>query len=242
MLSPGLHDPRRVLERPHHGLAVTVRDAGVDGRGADVPVAEMILDELERGAGIKQVRGDRVPERVRRQARGESGCAAIADEARLNLPALERAVAAREERVTLGTRRRRQVVAQELRGRPEDDLLAPRAALEASDEQTSALKVNVAATKKEDLSHAQPVVVHEREERPIARITDDREETPDLILGQVARESLVWQGLNGQRGEKRDRRPTVTARNSRTAQSIAGGPRGPVNTGRFATVTGSPEP
>lgn len=238
----GLHDPRRALELPHHGFAVTVRDAGVDGSRADVAVAEMVLNELERGAGIEQVRGDRMPERVRRQARGEPGRIAVADEARLNLPTLERAVAAREERVAFGARRDREVVTQELRGRSEDDLLAPRAALEAANEQPPALKVDIPTADEEHFSHAQPVVIHEREERPVTRVANDREEAPDLILGQVARESLVWQGLNGQRGKKRDRRPTVTARNSRRAQSTAGDPRRPVNTGGFGTVTGSPEP
>lgn len=221
---------------------MTVGDAGIDGRGADVPVAKVVLDELERGAGIEQVRGDRVPKRMRRQARGESGRVAVADEARLDLPALEWAVTARKERVAFTAGRDREVVTQELRGRSEDDLLAPRAALEAANEQPPALKVDIPTADEEHFSHAQPVVVHEREERPVARVANDREEAPDLILGQVARESLVWQGLNGQRGEKRDRCPTVTARNSRRAQSTAGDPRGLVNTSRFGTVTGSPEP
>ncbi len=199
---------------------MAVGDPGVDGGRADVAVAEVVLDELERGAGVQEMGGDRVPKRVGRQPPGQARLHPVADEAGLDLPALERTEATREEGLLRLTRGPGQVGAKQPRSAPEEDLLAPAAALEPPDEQPAPLEVDVATAKEQHLAHPQPMLVHEREERPIARVVDDREEARDLILGEVARQVLVGERLDGQRRSKRQRRLVATAPISRRAQSV----------------------
>ena len=54
---------------PLYGAAEFVRgDAGVALRGVEVLVTEQLLDLAQVGAGAQELRGEHVPERVRRYA------------------------------------------------------------------------------------------------------------------------------------------------------------------------------
>ena len=123
-----------------------------------------------------------------------------------------------EERARIVTAYLRNVRAQKFGGGAKKDLLAPGAALQPADEQPTAREVQIAALHEQHLSHAQAVVVHEREEGPVAHVFNGREESSDFLLSQVARWALVREWLDGQRGKQRDRRAGRTAPISRRAQ------------------------
>lgn len=195
---------------------------------------EMVLDDLERGAGIEQVRGDRVPERMRGEVMGQLCAHSVAHEAQLDLSTLERPGAASEERLVRIARRPRQVPSKQHRCACEEYLLAPGATLEPPYEESSAIQLDVPPTQEEHLSHAQAVVVHQGEERPVTRIRDGREEAPGLVLSQVARDLLMGMREDGQRGQGNNRAP-ITARSSRKAQSGDRAWRWPVESGSGAS-------
>src|SRR5258706_5216464 len=226
-----MDDPRRALEGAHQRLAVAVGDARVDRGRADVPVPEVVLDELEVCAGIQQVRGDRVTKRVGRQVFRQTRDTTVANEPRLDLAASEGSVASGKERartVTIGLRNMR---TKQLARGAEENLLAPGATLQPADEHPAARKVEVTTLQEQHLSHPQAVVVHQDEESSVAHVLDGREESPDFVLSQVARRALVWEWLDGQRGKKRDRRARRTAPVSRMAQSWSEPRREPVGAG-----------
>src|ERR1043165_7152581 len=88
-----LDDPRRGLETQKHGGPVVVCNSGIDRGRADALVAEVVLDELERHAGIEQVGGDGMPETVAGELRAQPCRLPGADKERLDLPLLEWAAA-----------------------------------------------------------------------------------------------------------------------------------------------------
>jgi len=57
-IARGPHDPRRLLKPQEHGRPVAVRDSGVDRGRPDASMTQMILDELQGHAGVKQVGRD----------------------------------------------------------------------------------------------------------------------------------------------------------------------------------------
>lgn len=181
---------------------MAVRDPRVDGGRADVAVAEVVLDELERSSGIEQVRGDRVPQRVGRQAIGQSGGAPVADEARLDLAAPERPVPAREERRVRPAGDPGEVRTQQLERGGEEHLFAPATALQAPHEQAAAVQVDIPTPQEQHLPHAQAVEVHQREERSVPGVRSGGEEPPRFVLREVAWQLLVGVRLNGQRCEE----------------------------------------
>lgn len=194
-------------------------------------MAEVVLDELERGPGVEQVRRDRVAKRVRRQARRQPGQLPVADEPRLDLAAPERPEASGEQRLARPAGGPGQMSAKQGGRALEEDLLAPCATLQAPDEESSAIEADVGAREQEHLAHPQPVVVHEREEHAIPGIGDGLEEALDLVLGQVAGQTLVRQWADGHGGEDGQRRQDRTAPFSRKAQSVANSRREPGGTG-----------
>ena len=68
-----LHASQKVVKRTPHAPAPSVQHVRVDHRRADVAVAEQLLDRPEVVAGLKQVRGTRVPERVAARRLREPG-------------------------------------------------------------------------------------------------------------------------------------------------------------------------
>jgi len=200
-------------------------------------VPEVVLDELKAGAGIEQVRGDRVAQRVARQAGWQAGGEPIAHESRLNLPPTQRARTSLEEWCLGVTVAPGQVDAQQRQGPGEQDLLAPESALEASHEQSSALEIHVTTPKQEHLSHAKAVVVHEREQRSVADVMNGAEELLQLRLREIAGWLLVGMRKDGQGGRCDAARDLITARNSRKAQCAAKARE----TGVFVLVGGQPQ-
>lgn len=197
---------------------MTVADARIDRGRADVAVSEMVLDELERSAGVEQMGGDRVAQRVGRQVSRESGAIAVANETQLDLPPAQWPVPTGEERLRWLPGHRGQMSTDECDRAFEEDLLAPRPAFETPHKQPATAQVDVAATQQQHFPYAQSVVIHEREERAIPRARNDGEEPSGLVLSQVARGLLMRVGKDGQRGASSDW-VSLTAPNSRKAQS-----------------------
>jgi hypothetical protein len=56
--------------------------------------------------------------------------------------------------------------------------------------------------KERHLPDPKPVVVDQREQRPIAQVSDRGEERPDFELGQVTGQALIGSENPGQRREK----------------------------------------
>jgi len=217
---------------------MAVGDSGVNGRRADIAMSEVVLDELERGPGVEQVRGDRMAQRVGREVTREASQRAVPNESHLDLPSAQRAMSAGEQRVAGFERRAREVRLQQGGRALEQDLLAPCAALQAPNEHPTTHQVHILTAEQQHLSHSQPVVVHEREQGAVAGMGDTCEETEDLLLREVARRALVGIGQDGQGGERVSARGLATALNSRKAQCAAKA-RG---TGVFASGgAGSPQ-
>src|SRR5438270_8820065 len=61
------------VERADHGADRGVSDAGVKGRGVELGVAEQHLDDADVGVLLQQVRGEAVPQRMRRYPLLDSG-------------------------------------------------------------------------------------------------------------------------------------------------------------------------
>ena len=61
-------------------------------------MAEVVLDELEGHAGIEEVRGDRVPQRVAGEVPRQPGIPAVVNEPGLDLALLERPFCPGKER------------------------------------------------------------------------------------------------------------------------------------------------
>lgn len=114
----------------------------------------MVLYHLEAHAGVEQVRRDGVAQRVRGGASRQAGTLAVPHKTKLDLSSLEWPVPPRKERVGVEAVILSQMLNQKLPCLGEQDLLTPRATFETSDEQATALKVNVAALQKEHLSHS----------------------------------------------------------------------------------------
>jgi hypothetical protein len=92
-----MNNPRRSLELLEERRPVAIGDAGVDRRRADALVSEVVLYELERDAGVQEMRSDRVPQSVARVAGRKVRGVAVADEQRLNLALPQGPGAAAEE-------------------------------------------------------------------------------------------------------------------------------------------------
>lgn len=167
-------------------------DSRVDGCRADALVTEVVLDDFEAHAGIKQVRGDGVPQAVAGEIWPEARCIAVAREEGLDASLPQRPTPPGKE-WCVGRSLRGKYAAQERRGGFEEHLLAPSSALRAPDQDPSALKVNVTSREERDLTHPQAVVVDEREEREVARQLDHAEEAPDFFLREVARQPQRYQ-------------------------------------------------
>ena len=91
-------DPRGRFEFVEDRRAVVIGYARVDRGAPDVPVAEVILDELERKSGVQEVGGDGVPERVTGVTTRKASAVAVAREQRLDLSLLQGTAAAPEQR------------------------------------------------------------------------------------------------------------------------------------------------
>src|SRR5438552_6376337 len=100
----------------------------------------------------------------------------VANEERLNLPLLESADTATEERITWRPTLPLQVAPQEPRRGAEQRLLGPCPTLEALDHDPAAIHVDIFPAKECHLSHPQAVVIDQREESAVAEVPDDEEE------------------------------------------------------------------
>jgi len=116
----------------------------------------------------------------------ETGPVPIPDEEVLNLALPERTNAPRKEGPLRRTGIFPEVVPKELEGRRKEGPLIPDSALESAHGDSLTGEVNVAAAKKRDLPHPEPVEIDEGKEGPIPRGVDYSEEELDLILGQIA--------------------------------------------------------
>jgi len=184
-------------------------------------MAEVVLNELERGAGVEEMRGDRVTQRMGREVPRQPGMLTSTHEAQLDLPTSKGPASAGKERRLEFARGASEVATHEHGGAREEHLLTPSAALQPPHQDPAALEIDVAATQKQHLPDPEAVVIHQGEERTVAEAPHRREEAADLVLSQVARDLLVGMGKDGQ-GGARENRPFVCARNSRKAQSTRG--------------------
>ena len=175
-----MDDPGRALELLEQRRAVAVGDAGVDRRRADRLVAQVVLDELERDAGVQEMRGDRVAQPVAGVAGGEVCGVSVANEQGLDLTLPEGPLAPGEERRLGRELHSSQVAAQESRGALEQRLLGPGAALEALDDNAAALEVDVASGEERHLSDPEAIEEDQRKKGPITEWTDRCEECANL--------------------------------------------------------------
>lgn len=162
---------------------------------------EVVLDELERGAGVQEVCGYGVPERVGREVAGEAGPIPIAHKTKLDLAAPQWSRASREQWLIQLASSCLEVATQQPSRSRKHDLLAPCSTFEPPHEQTAPLDVDVASPQEENLADPEAVVVHGREESAIAQPPHGCEEAPDLVLGQVPRRPLMGMRKDGQLGE-----------------------------------------
>ena len=188
----GLNDPGRVLELAEERLAMAIGNAGVNGRRADGLMAEVILDEFQRDAGLEQVRGNRMTQAVGGVPAIEAGAIAISREQRLDLTLAEWTGASREERRGRDRRSTANVLPEKLRGARKERLHGPGAALEPLDDDSTALEVDILPLKQRDLRDAKAVVINQREERAVAKSLDRTEEGADFELAEVARKAGPW--------------------------------------------------
>ncbi len=148
----------------------------------------MVLDELERDAGVEQMGGDGVPEAMTGVPAIKASAVAVAGEQRLDLALPERTVSAGEQGLVQGQVHCGQVLAEQGLRRRKQRLLAPSPALQAPNDDPSTSGVQISTLKERDLSDPESVVVDQREEQPVAGISDRGEEAADFVLGEIARE------------------------------------------------------
>jgi hypothetical protein len=193
---------------------------------------EVLLDELEALASIEQMGGDRVPERVAGRVFGKPGCGAVAFEQRLNLALLEWPRSTREERCAgIARRHAREMLAKQGDRAGEKRLLAPATALESTNDDPAAGQADVAPCKESDLPDPKAMMVDQGEQCSVPEGIDDREESAEVVLGQVARRSLA-RGEAGGHGEADEAGGVIpTARFSRKVQCSEWSSRRPVNRG-----------
>jgi hypothetical protein len=123
-------------------------------------VAEVILDELKRDAGVEQMRRDRVPERMSGVVGFEPCTGAVPAEEVLDLALLERADPACEERLSRFCRGLHEVLAEKIRGGGEERPLGPVAALDPLDDDSMAGEVDIPAEEKPHLADPEAIVVN----------------------------------------------------------------------------------
>lgn len=150
----------------------------------------MVLDELERDAGVQEMGGDRMSQAVTGVAAIEPGHVSVMNEQRLNLALPKRATPTREERGFRHLGPAGEMAAQQLRSGTEQRPLHPRPALEPLDNDSAALEVHIPLAEKRHLSHPKAVVVDQRKQRPVTRVSDRLEEGTELDLGEVAGQAL----------------------------------------------------
>lgn len=167
-----------------------VRDPCVDARALDTPVPEMVLNELERHAGVQEVRRDGVPQRVAGQTAGDARGIPVPGEESLDLALLKRIQSSRKQgRVTVDPRPA-EVDFQEGSGCREEGSFRPEAPLHPLDDDSPALQVDVVPFEEAHFADPQAVVVDHREERAISRVLNNPEESPYVVLSQILGKSL----------------------------------------------------
>ena len=151
-------------------------------------MAQVVLHELERDAGVEQVRRNRMPQAVTGVPAIEPTAIAVACEQGLDLPLLQGTVLPGEQRHLRRSNTAAEVTVEEVCRGAEQRPLRPRAALQSLDDNAFALEVHIAARDECHLSHAQSVEIDQGEQRLISRLRDHREEPLDFRLREVARQ------------------------------------------------------
>jgi len=143
----------------------------------------MVLDELERDAGIEQMGRNRVPEGMGGVVQIELGAASVPAEEVLDLALAERSLSSRKQRIYRLSGNAFEVSPEEVRGGREERTLGPVAALDALDDDSPPHEIHVASEQQSDLAHAQAVVVNQGEECAVASVCNRPEEGPEFGLG-----------------------------------------------------------
>ncbi len=156
-------------------------------------MAQVVLDELEGAAGVEQVGGDRVAQRVACEPPWEIRGVAIPREEGLDLALSERPPPPREERVVVAPVAPGQVPPEWAEDGGEDGALGPGAMLEPADDDSRADEVHVATAQKGHFADAQTVEVGQEKDQSVPRSADRGEEAAKLLLPEISR------GIDGER-------------------------------------------